>query len=84
MQALPPDRQTDLRAYWLIHHGEDMTRAMLSTPAGLADLYNVLAASRGIDPAKERAKQEQEQEALIRRIAAHSGVSVDKVKGGMG
>ena len=84
MQALPPDKQTDLRAYWLIQHGQEMDRAILSTPAGLADLYAVLAASCGIDPQKEAAKRQDEQEAVLRRIAKHSGVSLDKIKAGLG
>lgn len=84
MQALPPDKQTDLRAYWLIQHGQELDRAILSTPAGLSDLFAVLAASRGIDPAKAVEKRQQQQDDVMRRIAQHSGVPLSKVKGSVG
>lgn len=32
METLPPERRVQLRAYWMIQHGEDGERGILSGP----------------------------------------------------
>lgn len=81
MQALTLERQTDLRAYWLVQHSDEPDRAMLSAPATYGDLLSVLATSRGIDPKREQERAREEREDLLRRIAKHSGVDVSRVRG---
>lgn len=83
MRELTREQQIDMRAYWLVRHGEGNERAILSGAATLGDLHQAMLTFRGVDPKKARKEKQAAQEALLRRIARHSGVDVEKIKGGM-
>lgn len=83
MQDLTPAKRADLRAYWMIQHGTEGSRALLSGPADYGALLSVLQISRGVDPSKQP-KKSTNSRALASRIAQHSGVSVERVLAGLG